>query len=145
MTLRMCRATVHAVCQSKYARFRPNSARRCGNAIAFRESNPERASLIAASGRSSRSSIAPACNLLARTDERLLLRRAMQRTEAEHQIARVDADDLATRKQVCDDTECDAILRITKGGDQHGVRRYVEVCITGRQALFCEHHRCRHG
>src|SRR5438105_2798543 len=60
-----------------------------------------------------------ACCLPLAAAFRLLLRHAVQRAEPPDQIAAMDADDLAVRKNSGEQVERHAIVRIVEGGDEH--------------------------
>ncbi len=78
-------------------------------------------------------------------DDWLLHRHAVQRTEAEHQISTVNADDFARGKQLCERVERDAVVRIVERGNQHQAVGDVEIRVAGRQPLAVEVDRRGHG
>jgi hypothetical protein len=58
----------------------------------------------------------------------------VQRALTPDQIQRVQADDGSVRKQVRENVERDAIVRVVEGGDDDRAVRDVEVGVAGRQA-----------
>ena len=69
----------------------------------------------------------------------------MERAQAEHQVAAIDADDLARRKQLRERVERGAVVRIVERGNQDETVRDIEIRVAGRKALAIEVNRRGHG
>src|SRR5277367_5761897 len=72
------------------------------------------------------------------SDARLLLRHAVQRAEAEDEIAAGDPDDLASREESGESIESDSIVCIVECGDDDDFVGDVEIRVTGGEALAIE-------
>src|SRR6185436_7068881 len=79
-----------------------------------------------------------------RLSDGFLLRRTVESTETQHEVTRVNADHLALRKSLRDDSERATIVRIVEGRDDDGRRADVEVRVACRKAQAVEHDRLRH-
>src|SRR5262245_61455869 len=79
------------------------------------------------------------------SSSRLLLGHAVQRTQAQHQIATGDADYGAVWKQPLKCTYRDCVVLIDKRRDQEELVGNIEICVTRGQALAAEKYRRRHG
>ena len=64
---------------------------------------------------------------------RLLLRQAVERAEAEHEIHRVDADDGAVFEQLAEDAEGDAVVRVVESRHDDAGVADVEIRVARRQ------------
>ncbi len=73
--------------------------------------------------------------LRGRVDRGLLLRQAVERSQAPHKVHRVYADHRAIGKQVRQDAESQAIIRIVECRNEHGLVRDVEISVAGGQPL----------
>ncbi len=69
---------------------------------------------------------------------RLLLRQAVQRAEAQHQIDGMNADDGTVREKLSQGAQRDAVVGVVEGGNQDGSVRDVEVGVAGGQPLAVE-------
>ena len=75
----------------------------------------------------------------------LLLRQAMERSQAEDEVDAVDADDLAAGEELGQGVQGDAVGGIVEGRDQDEAVGDVEVGVAGRQPLAVEDDRPGHG
>ena len=74
----------------------------------------------------------------------LLLRHAVQRTEPQNQIDRVNPNHFSIRKQLRQDIQGYAIVRIVKRRHEHKPVCNVKIRVTRRQPLAGEIYRLRH-
>ena len=76
---------------------------------------------------------------------RLLLGHAVESAEAEDEIAAGDADDFAAGEKTGEGVECDAVVRVVEGGDDHEFVGDVEIRVAGGETLVVEIDRRGHG
>src|SRR4029078_2678487 len=68
---------------------------------------------------------------------------AMNRPEAQDQIARPDADDASSRKKLAEDPERACVVRVVERWNENEIVCHVVVRVARRQAFALPHHALR--